>query len=51
MNPISYYMDYIKNIREPMDIGMSSAYEKGSRELTGRLECGDEPQFPDVRQF
>lgn len=27
MNPISYYIDYIKNIREPMDIGMSSAYE------------------------
>ena len=27
MKPISYYIDYVKNTREPMDIGMSSAYE------------------------
>ena len=27
MNPISLYIDYVKNKHEPMDIGMSSAYE------------------------
>ena len=27
MNLISYYIDYVRNKREPMDIGMSSAYE------------------------
>ena len=27
MNPISYYIDYIKNKREPMDLGMTTAYE------------------------
>ena len=27
MNPISHYIDYVRNKREPMDIGMSSAYE------------------------
>ena len=27
MNPISHYIDYVKNEREPLDIGMSSAYE------------------------
>ena len=27
MKPLSHYIDYVKNTREPMDIGMSSAYE------------------------
>lgn len=27
MKPISHYIDYVRNKREPMDIGMSSAYE------------------------
>lgn len=27
MNSISHYIDYVKNKREPMDIGMTSAYE------------------------
>lgn len=27
MNPVSHYIDYVKNIREPKDIGMESAYE------------------------
>ena len=27
MEPLSHYIDYVKNTREPMDIGMSSAYE------------------------
>ena len=27
MKTISHYIDYVKNTREPMDIGMSSAYE------------------------
>ena len=27
MKPISHYLDYIKNIREPKDIGMTSAHE------------------------
>ena len=27
MEPISHYIDYVRNTREPMDIGMSSAYE------------------------
>ena len=27
MNPISHYIDYVKNIREPKDIGMTSAHE------------------------
>ena len=27
MEPLSHYIDYVKNPREPMDIGMSSAYE------------------------
>lgn len=27
MNPVSHYIDYAKNIREPKDIGMESAYE------------------------
>lgn len=27
MTPISRYIDYVKNKREPMDIGMTSAYE------------------------
>ena len=27
MEPMSYYIDYVKNKREPMDIGMSTAYE------------------------
>lgn len=27
MNSISHHIDYVRNTREPMDIGMSSAYE------------------------
>ena len=27
MEPLSHYIDYVRNIREPMDIGMTSAYE------------------------
>lgn len=27
MDPIPLYIDYVRNKREPMDIGMSSAYE------------------------
>ena len=27
MEQLSHYIDYVKNTREPMDIGMSSAYE------------------------
>lgn len=27
MKPISHYIDYVKNIREPKDIGMTSAHE------------------------
>lgn len=27
MKPISHYIDYVRNKREPIDIGMSSAYE------------------------
>lgn len=27
MNSVSHYIDYVKNAREPMDLGMTSAYE------------------------
>lgn len=27
MNPISLYIDYVRNKRESMDIGMTTAYE------------------------